>query len=376
MLMALEHTFSVLIPDGESAYSYGAITCFSGVKGIKVFLMSDKKAHEMRWSNLVQKLLYYPKKHYDEHWINHINEVSDHYDIDVIMPTSEEGIKGIIENKSQLDQINKLTLIPPESSFNIAIDKVKLANHLKHQNINAPFGFELEAGDNYNVIQTKISFPAILKPAVDNNGGKGIVKCSSIEDVSNFFSHNNISIPYLIQEYIEGYDIDCSVLCREGEVLAHTIQRGTMHGKTIYEPQLAFDFLENEKLLYVVKDLMKSLNWSGVAHVDLRYDSKDNTFKVIEISPRFWGSVLASMVTNINFSYLSCLLVLKKELPEIEKLSNVSFVTTAGLWKYIKKNPIRLFQFNYLWKYTAIKYIIKDPLPVLYKIFRKIKRAF
>ncbi|WP_353779946.1 ATP-grasp domain-containing protein [Winogradskyella sp. 3972H.M.0a.05] len=374
--MAVGKTFSVLIPDGESAYSYGAITCFSGVKGVKVFLMSDKKVHEMRWSNLVQKLLYYPKEHYDEQWINHINEVCDQYDIDVIMPTSEEGIKGMLKHSNALNAVDKLSLLPPEDSFNIATNKIKLGKHLNDYDINAPIDFQIQPGDDYNRIESEIGFPVILKPAVDNNGGKGITTCNSTEAVSNFFEDHNITIPYLVQEYIEGYDIDCSVLCKNGAVLAHTIQKGTMHGRTIYEPQLAFDFLENEKLLNIVKDLMKSLNWSGVAHVDLRYDSKTDTFKIIEISPRFWGSVLASMVTNVNFSYLSCRLILDKQLPEIDKQHYVSFVTTAGLWKHIKKNPMRLFYFTQLWNYTAVKYVIKDPLPVLYKVFRRIRRFF
>ncbi len=46
---------------------------------------------------------------------------------------------------------------------------------------------------------------------------------------------------------------------------------------------------------------MKNLHWNRIAHIDLRYDIDGNLY-IIEVNPRFWESLLASLSAGINFS--------------------------------------------------------------------------
>lgn len=367
-----DDAIKILIPDGEGYYTYVTLSCFSEARNCKLYVMSDTKSSEMRWSNLVEAYIYCPKEDYNEAWIAQINRICKTHDIDVIMPTSDIGIGNIIKYGHLIDQKAKLTLVPPSHSFDIAMDKALLASHIKDKHY-SPKTLIIEP-DFDNRLLNSLSFPLLLKPTLENTGGKGIIKCKSAEAFKQLYAEGTITENYIAQEFIQGYDIDCSVICKSGEILVHTIQKGIMPGNTAYSPQLAFTFLENDKLLDVVKDLMQSLNWSGVAHVDLRYDVDAENFKVIEINPRFWGSVMASLKTNTNFPHLMALLTTDGKLPKLAQKVNVNYVSLGGLGKFLKQNKSMLFRPLYLWRHTAFKYLVKDPFPVFYKVIRKFKK--
>jgi predicted ATP-grasp superfamily ATP-dependent carboligase len=57
----------------------------------------------------------------------------------------------------------------------------------------------------------------------------------------------------------------------------------------------------NKDILEIGSKLIKKLNWSGFVMIEFLHDKKLNTFKVIEINPRIWGSILLSEISKANF---------------------------------------------------------------------------
>ena len=64
--------------------------------------------------------------------------------------------------------------------------------------------------------------------------------------------------------------------------------------------------------------LIQKCKYTGVGHIDLRVDTKDKKVKLIEINPRFWGSLDYSTAIGLNFAHLGIELLEKKYLPEKE----------------------------------------------------------
>jgi len=76
-------------------------------------------------------------------------------------------------------------------------------------------------------------------------------------------------------------------------------------GKSKYRAAVGIEFVYDERVVQVVERLMRLLNWSGVAHIDLRFDQDEDEIKVIEINGRYWGSLLGSLNAGINFPALA-----------------------------------------------------------------------
>ena len=50
--------------------------------------------------------------------------------------------------------------------------------------------------------------------------------------------------------------------------------------------------------------LLKSIGWYGVAMVEYREDPRDGRCKIMEINPRFWGSLPLAIAAGVDFPYL------------------------------------------------------------------------
>lgn len=117
----------------------------------------------------------------------------------------------------------------------------------------------------------------------------------------------------LLQDFIDGFDVTCNVFCEKGKLLAYTMQKAVLVKSVKVTPQTEFIFFNDDSLLELMKDLMLSLNWSGVANIDFRFDKINKTYKVIEINPRFWFNTEASAMMNVNFPYILCLVLNAKK---------------------------------------------------------------
>jgi len=46
------------------------------------------------------------------------------------------------------------------------------------------------------------------------------------------------------------------------------------------------------------------MKWSGVGMVEFRIDERDGSLKLMEVNPRFWGSLQLSILSGVDFPYM------------------------------------------------------------------------
>lgn len=359
---------NVLIPDGDSTWALSVMHCLSQVEAYRLFVLSNKKRTATKFSKYTTYYKFYERPD-DAGWMDIINTAIENNSISVVLPIAEHEVSFFIKHKDNMSGLAKVAALPELKNFEIAIHKNKLSDFAKTHDIPHPKSFYFTAEHPTSKILSDIQFPILIKP-LHQKGGEGIEKMLS---KAEFPTH--ISEPIFIQEYIEGYDIDCSVLCLNGNILTHTIQKGNLPGSTTYAPQLRFDFIDNDDVLAVAQDVMSKLNWSGVAHLDMRYDENTKDYKLIEINARFWGSVEASEVAGINFPHLSVQLALGETISH-KHYQTVSYMRLKGVLKLIKRRPTFILKRSYLMKNTEVRMLLKDPIPTVYKFKEWFGRQF
>ncbi len=324
----------------------------------------------MRHSNKISNFSYYPKTKSESEWLTNIEKELKRFSIDFIIPIDVYSIKTLIKNRNNVSFSNKIGLLPDFNSFNIANDKSSLAKHMLEKNIPFPKTFHYSKEELLENIVDR--YPILIKPITESEAGEGIVKFNDFNQLKSFLLNNELSFSYIIQKYIVGYDIDCSVLCEKGKIVVFTIQKGILSGKTEFEPNNGVEFLYAEKLYRVVEKLMKTLNWSGVAHVDLRFDEDEDSYKVIEINPRFWTSLDASLAAGINFPYIYLLKSLNIDFVK-PSYNHIKFFNLLGLMKTLRNNKSFIFNLRFIMKHTTLRFYVKDPLPLIYLIYNKVR---
>lgn len=361
----------VLVPDGDSTWALSVIQCLSHIERYKLFVLSNKKRTATKYSKYTSYYKYY-KRTTETDWLEIVKNEIRANNISVVVPIAEPEHSFFIKYKDAISQISKIIPLPELSNFEIAKGKKLLSDFAETNNIAHPRSFYITSESDKQQMLATANFPILIKP-VDQKGGDGIIKVMTGEDFEEQVP--KIVQPLFIQEYIEGYDIDCSVLCLNGKIITYTIQKGTLVGHNPYAPQLGFDFITNEEVFQIAKTTMSKLNWSGVAHLDLRYDSKTNSYLLLEINPRFWGSIEGSRVSGINFPDLAIQLA-QGNLPTDNGFSAISFMRLKGVFKSIKRRPGFIFNRSYLMNNTEVKTFLNDPLPTLYKFREWLGRQF
>ncbi len=363
---------SILIPDGESPLLIFVVNCLAEVSNIKIYIMSSVKSNSVRYSRYNSNYRYYPKTDNDAHWIQQINDEVKKHKIDVIVPIYEIGISRIIKNNKYLDKNVKLVPLPDLETFQIAINKYELIKHCRRHHIPIPDSF-LVANNRQSTSSNfgEIDFPVIIKPIKNCGEGRGIFSFNTSNELI-LHLQKKTDHPILVQKYIKGYDIDCSVLAKEGKIVAYTIQQGNLPGSNPYKPHLGLEFKKNDELFEIVKKLIASLHWNGIVHIDMRYDQENDQYVVIEMNPRFWTTVDASHLMGVNFPYLSILQALEKDFP-LPTYRKENYLSLKGFVKMSRKNLLFLLRWKYIIRNTQLRYVIVDPIPTIYKFVDRTK---
>ncbi len=350
---------SILIPDEcDKPFAYYSIRCLKEADcnlKINIVVPCDRHENDNSWlifyqhSRYVDRLFFSEHKMYSVDYLQDVIQIVKNEAIDLILPASEMGFKFVSKFRDELVKYCPLAALPSHDSLDIAFDKGKLGKFLQEQKIHTPktvFVSDFLQG-------IKLNYPILFKPVV-GSGGKGIQKFNSSEEIKLPNNYDSFPENYVVQEYITGYDIDCNVLCSEGKILAHTVQQplGIEQG---FSPKIdKLKFVHDATVLEVVQQAMSSLKWSGITHLDLRYCSKTGKLYIIEMNPRFWQSLMGSLVAGVNFPYLLYLLS-----------SNVDFQPIDYQDKYYAKHSrvikdILSGSLDYSLNDTNIKYLLTD----------------
>lgn len=351
---------SVLIPDGESSFAFHVLTCLSKIEDIEIHILSKEKTTLTRYSRKPTSFHLLPS---DKTLLQGVKQICEKIKIDLCMPVDMKGIYYFAQHREQVEEFTKLFLIQSAKELRMIWDKKQFADTLQDKKF--PHPQSITSQKQFEEEIQNFSFPVLVKPRLSGNGD-GIVKFLDLEHLTldvkqtqNFFEE------FIIQEYIEGEDIDCSVLCKDGKILVYTIQKSLFANPKTYQPAEAIEFVHHPKVFETATKLMALLNWNGVGHIDMRIRKSDGLVQIIEMNPRFWGSIEGSLHVGVNFPYLACLASLNEEFPKPEFRESKYMSAFAAVKRILRGK----FAVNFFRETNWFSYL-KDPIPVLARLVK------
>ncbi len=288
-----------------------------------------------------------------------------------LLAVKEETVRLLAGHPDALPETVRVGLVPPVASFDRAAARgaarvfPRRARHPASRHAPVPGGGRVRGSR----VRFRLSRPA-------QTGARGRQRqhpALRYPAALRAFLRTNTDPPgtFIAQRFVPGFDIDCSVLCREGEVLAHTIQRGIIPRRKPFAPPAGIAFIAHAGVLSVTRRLMRALRWRGVAHVDLRCDPEGRVF-VIEVNPRYWGSLLGSLAAGVNFPYLACLSALGQTFapPDYRPVRYVTAGAALRTWMHPRSLRPAL-----AWKETEWPHLLRDPLPEAVRSARRMLQS-
>jgi len=281
--------------------------------------------------------------------VSRIDKVCRRGDVDVVVPVDLESVLCLARVGPRITAVSFPT--PSPDVFAMLHDKVTLARFLVEHDLPTPrtrtFEEFMERSD--------LVCPVIVKPRAAE-GSAGVRRIDSIEQLHPLSRAATGSL--LIQEFVDGEEIDLNVLADRGRIVAWTIQRGVSAG--------VLEFVHDEAVLEIGRRLVAASSFHGPANIDMRR-SRDGVPLVIDVNPLLWDTVAASCWTGVNFPILGALQALGRPLPPVTAPAGVRYLTLrrAATTLLRDRRPRDLSAAS--WR--GLREAVAEPLVTLYQMF-------
>jgi predicted ATP-grasp superfamily ATP-dependent carboligase len=307
---------------------------------------------------------------------------------DIVYPMDETTMLHVSKNNHKLS----CSLGFPEyPTLEKVINKSRLMRHAIEYDIPCPKTVFIDRSDDISKISNRFEFPAVLKPDI-GSGGKGIIFIHSLEAFHavgfDFFERYG---PFMVQEKIPfDHKYTVGVLCnRDSKVRRACVIKEVRNYPVEAGPACFAETVKHQELLDLSVRLMESLNFFGIADIDFLVDIRTGKPKLMEINPRFWGSLQVAINAGVDFPSLLSELMNEGDLKQSfdyrtgircrhllfdDVLNLISILNGHYGWSYKIKSIIDFLSVHPDDGYYIFS--LNDLRPFRYHITKKIQSAF
>jgi predicted ATP-grasp superfamily ATP-dependent carboligase len=346
---------NILIPD------YAGQQVIAGIKSLSLHGDSCDLAWEIKNTDRLFKSKYIrdlyripaAREDSDDYAQALVNFLKNH-PYDMILPFGNNANHAV--NRAQ-DELRKYTrlLTPSRRAHEIAYDKQATAQHCRTVGIDAPATFfDYDEADLPSIANT-LRYPVVIKARSGSGVKAGLRYATNQSELLAKYHeltdmiHANENAKYanpIIQEFIPGYVHDACLLLENGKTLAALTQiRQLMYPITGGVGAINYT-THNPELEAVATRLMESLEWTGPAEVEFKYDQRDKKYKLVEINPKLWGTLDLSIQSGVSFPVLIRNLLMGEKVTQPAydagnvyyflypqtSLARLQYLTTFGKW--------------------------------------------
>lgn len=229
---------------------------------------------------------------FDTNFIDLVNQTYRELNIDILLPIDYTVILTLSKYSELIDKNINIAAHVDEKTLRFLNNKWNFSLLCKELNISQPETQLLTSQKSISTLD--FNFPIIVKP-LNNGGGFGIEVLHSKDELINHVKQNNINLQrdsLLVQNYIEGKNLQVFILAIKGEVKAYSMCYMNQKGKR--------EFIHDNKILNECKRIIKKTNYDGVGLIDIRCDNNDNSY-FLEINLRFPSSTLYHFEAGVNY---------------------------------------------------------------------------
>ena len=241
-------------------------------------------------------------------FVNTIQNYLKRKKIDVLMPIN--SIETLIISKNK-DKFTPYTKVPFEDfdkmmRLHDKNETMKIASEL---DIKVPKAFDIKNIAELHAISNRIEYPVVIKLR-NATSSVGLSYAHSVEEFIFKYKRtiekfNLISSNYpIVQEYIPGNGYGVSMLYNQGDVRAIFTHKRLREYPITGGPSTYRISVRHPEMEKIAKKLLDHVSWHGLAMVEFKLDDRNNKPVLLEVNPRFWGSVYQAIAAGVDFPYL------------------------------------------------------------------------
>jgi hypothetical protein len=265
------------------------------VAGHKPFVLGAQRASPMRILPGIQYLPWQNVRWFDADLdpmlVDQVEDACRELAIDCVIPVDYPSCT-LLSDYGYGVRSARVVALPHSDLMRMLHDKWQLSNILTRLGLPQPHTKLAVSASSLAAIDWE--FPIVTK-ALDKSGGTGFQVHHSREQLEDRIVRAGMTAEYplLVQEYIAGQDVGFAFLARHGHLVAYAAFEQPTRGSRRY--------FDAPRLRQYVATLLRETGYHGVGEIDTRYDPATDEYRLLEVNPRCWDSILYAAHAGMNF---------------------------------------------------------------------------
>ena len=340
---------TILLASGASRKSL-AIARSLRTAGYRVVALFHRK-HPFMYSRLFDKAIFVDVDRESEEYVDYIFRSVLMSKADLLIPVDFVDVVAVSRHLDLFNEVVKVASPPYEAVAEVS-DKAGLANIISKLGLTYPKTIKIENENDIDEISL-LETPFVIK---------GIGDASKPEYIPSRDLALQIvkkRVPCIIQEFITGDGHGYYAVAVNGRPCMEFMHRRAVELDPIGGPSMMACKFYDPELASLGRRVVEHLEWTGPIMVEFRRESESGDYYVMEINPKFWGSIDLPVSLGYHFPAALAKYYLEGE-EAAERFSRTLNTREKGC---------------YAWFLDSMRYLVKDPQTWLFMLKYTIKNS-
>jgi predicted ATP-grasp superfamily ATP-dependent carboligase len=223
--------------------------------------------------------------------------------IDMVMPVGAASCRALALNRTRWPDIK--IVLPPAEKMELALDKRRTMAVAAANGIPVPATEQPGSMDDLEAAGARVGFPLVLKGPIEGPSGVRYVDQpaalrAAVEGYLQRYPLPGGELP-MLQQRIVGQGFGVFVTYQDGRLCRIMAHRRIREFPPTGGESSCCEVADEPVLIDQTRRLMDALGWHGVAMVEFKRHDADGKFYLMEINPKFWGSLDLALAAGADF---------------------------------------------------------------------------
>jgi predicted ATP-grasp superfamily ATP-dependent carboligase len=292
----------VLVTDGDYKHTLGIVRRLGPEN--EVYTCATRRLSMAGVSRWTQASLRCPPVANGRAFVCWLDRVVRRYGFDQIIPVGYQACSLLAEHRERWQPATAIVLPAPEN-VRLALDKRATNRLAARLGMPAPRTAQPFSLEDVERCGASVGFPLVIKGPCEGDGDVSYVDDPSAlrASYSRYLARNrwtDRSLP-ILQQRISGPGFGVFATYQNGRcrrIMAHRRVRE-------YPPSggasTCAELFSDPSLLALGRQLLDALAWHGVAMVEFKRHDADGLYYLMEVNPKFWGSLDLALAAGCDF---------------------------------------------------------------------------
>jgi len=277
-----------------------------GRSGREVFVTDSRKNPLSSYSKYCSHFIPTPSpKEEPDEFLEELAAIVKKFAIDAVIPMDDWEC-DLLSQTDKRASLGCEVMMPSQGAYERARNKDKTIKIAQELGLKVPKSILLAKPDEIEKAVGEIGFPLVIKP-VRSSGSRGFTLARNELELSAIPGLIAKFGPAIAQEFIPyGGSVGVSYLMNNGDLRAVFSHKRLVEFPESGGPSIVRVSIRHKEAETDGQRLLECIGWHGVAMAEFRVDSRTAKPVLMEINPRFWGSLPLAIACEVDFPKLLC----------------------------------------------------------------------